>query len=218
MRTIRRAACLGVLTVVIGGLAACSNDPLESSTSKVNIRYVPSPSGAGRYDTAQMDILTVQVLPEDPALAAVYGADQLLFRFTPFNVNLTATQSVTISNTGLPPGTYVVKLIEFTPPSLVDQVLPTVPASCIEKIHSLPSGPASPQVPSKFTFADEPSLTFTLAPGQSTLSITVNVPGLIAGYESAFTCNDDCGGGNPCLTAFDQAQFTDVLLANVSIH
>ena len=213
-----RVASLGVLAIAIGGLAGCSNDPLESSTSKVNVRYVPSPAGSGRYDTAQMDILTIQVLPEDPALAAVYGTDQLLFRFTPFTANLTATQSVPISNIGLPPGTYVVKLIEFTPPNLIDQTLPAVPASCIERIAALPSGPASPQVPSRFTFTDEPSLTFTLAPGQSTLSVTVDIPGLIAGYEASFTCNNDCGGGNACLTAFDQAGFTNVLLANVSIQ
>lgn len=218
MRTIRRPVCLGVLVAALGGLAACSNDPLESNTSKVQFRYVPSPSGAGRYDTAQMDILTVQVLPEDPALAAVYGADQLLFRFTPFTANLKATQSVPISNTGLPPGTYVVKLIEFTAPGLIDQTLPTSPTSCIERIAALPSGPASPQVPSAFSFTDVPSMTFTLAPGQTTLSITVDIPGLIAGYESSFTCNNDCGGGNACLTAFDEAAFRNVLLANITIH
>ena len=43
-------------------------------------------------------------------------------------------------------------------------------------------------------------------PGQTTLGIKVNVPGLIAGYESAFTCQLGCGpGGGPCLTAFNTA-------------
>ncbi|HZN54839.1 MAG TPA: hypothetical protein VFB67_05910 [Candidatus Polarisedimenticolaceae bacterium] len=218
MRTILRAALVGILAAAIGGLAGCSNDVLESSTSNVAFRYVPSPAGAGRYETARLDLFKIQVLPEDPALAAVYGTDQLLFRFSPFTLNLAATQTATISNIGLPPGTYVVKLIQFTPPQLIDQNLPATPSSCIEKIAALPSGPAGPQVPSTFDYADEPSLTFTLPPGQATLSLTVDVPALVSGFESAFTCQDDCGGGQACLTAFDAPAFSDALLASISLH
>ena len=70
---------------------------------------------------------------------------------------------------------------------------------------------------------DLSALAFTLSPGQTHLALTVNVPGLIAGYESAFTCQLVPCPGCPVdprsvLTAFNTATFKAALLANVSIH
>jgi hypothetical protein len=67
--------------------------------------------------------------------------------------------------------------------------------------------------------ADTPAnLTFTLRPGQTKLAIKVNVPGLIAGYESAFTCQPNCFLNFSCLTAFSVPNFKAALLANISIE
>ena len=62
-------------------------------------------------------------------------------------------------------------------------------------------------------------MTFTIRPGQKKLAITVNVPGLIEGYEDSYTCQSGCGpGGSPCLTAFNEANFRAVLLANLTLE
>jgi hypothetical protein len=68
-------------------------------------------------------------------------------------------------------------------------------------------------------FTDPQSLTFTIRPGQTKLALTVNVPGLIAGYESSYTCQLGCGpAGSPCLTAFNEATFRAALLANLTLE
>ena len=70
-----------------------------------------------------------------------------------------------------------------------------------------------------FEFINPPGMTFTINPGQTVLPIKINVPGLITGYENAFTCQLGCGpGGTPCLTGFDQAAFRSAVLANVSFQ
>jgi hypothetical protein len=101
---------------------------------------------------------------------------------------------------------------------LVDTNVSSTPATCIDGVAAVPSPPASSQVPANTTYLNPASLGFTVSQGQTTVALNVNVPGLISGFEDAFTCNPDCGGGQPCLTSFDQTAYANVLLANFSFQ
>jgi hypothetical protein len=100
---------------------------------------------------------------------------------------------------------------------MVDENVSPTPATCIEGVAAVPSGPAAPQVPSTITFTNPTSLDFTIHPGQTTFSITVDVPRLISEFQAEFTCVQDCGGGQPCLIGFDDAAYRETMLAVISI-
>jgi hypothetical protein len=211
---------LASATVAVTG---CNHDTLRSGSEDLNVTYLPSPSGAGRYETAAFSINKIQFLPADPATAAIYGTERLQFRFDFFTADLTKTEEVSFTNIVLAAGTYRVTLIEFTRLSLKDSNVAPNPQTCIEGVAVLDGSQPQGQVPAKFAFNDPPDnlsdLIFTIRPGQTKLQLTVNVPGLIAGYESAYTCQLGCGsGGTPCLTAFNQAAFKAALLANVTFE
>jgi hypothetical protein len=165
---------------------------------------------------------TLTVAPTDPETGSIFGTEALLFKFKEVPLDLTEMNAIPFPSTpdnptfpiALAAATYRVRLIEFTPPAMQDDNVSANPATCIEGVELLNSS-AAPGVPAKFTFNDPPSLTFTVRPGQTTLSLTVNVPGLIAAYESAFTC---VPGNPPTLTAFDQTAFQNALLANVTLE
>ena len=183
--------------------------------------YTPSPSGSGRFETATFIVSRIQALPADPQQAALYGTERLLFRFSPFTANLTLDTPVPYSNIALAAGTYNVTRIDFSPLALVDDNVSTTPATCIDGIAVL-DGSQPPGIPSFFQFNNPPSLTFTIQPGQTSLALTVNVPGLIAGYEASYTCTFlACPGcpvdPRPTLTAFDENAFRAALLANITL-
>lgn len=200
--------------------AGCAHDTLGSGTVDLNVVYSPNPAGVGRYERASFDVSVIHALPADPATAAVYGSNEILFRFDSFTADLTLNQDVAFTHIALSPGTYRVTKIAFGQPFLVDTNVSSTPATCIEGISSVASGPANSQVLSAvpFTFTNPASLNFTVSPGQSRLAFKVNVPALIAGYESSFTCQADCGSGTPCLTAFNQTTYRNALLAAVSFE
>jgi hypothetical protein len=202
---------------LVGG---CSHDTIDSGAYSLAVRFDPSPSGAGRFERAELNIATIQVLPADPDLASVYGGRALSLRFDPFTANLTLTQPVTFSQVALSAGTYKVTSITLTSPILVDTDVNPAPATCMDGVAAFPSGPAAFQVPPQTTFSSPPSLMFTVQPGQSKLSLTIDVPGLIANYEAAFTCSttDPRCGGQACLVSFDQTAYASALLANISIE
>jgi hypothetical protein len=219
MRITTRAVMSVLAFAVIGALpSGCSTDKIDSGSQALAVKYTPNPTGAGRFERASFGIMVIRVLPADPELAAIYGTTPLSLRFDPFAADLTQTQAVTFSDIALATGSYRVVRIDFSSPSLVDTDVSTTPLTCIDGVAAIPSGPASSQVPPTTTFVNPDSLDFTVSPGQTTLSLTVDVPGLIAGYESSFTCNPDCGGGQPCLTAFNQTTYADTLLASISFH
>lgn len=164
-----------------------------------------------------MGITSVNFVPADPALAALTPGNDLTLG-AGITADLTSSAPKTLATVALAPGGYKVTQIKIVPPQLVDEV-PAVPApSCIEKLVNVPSGPAFGQVPAEYVFDESDGFQFTVRPGQTKLNIRVDVPAMLAGYESAFTCQDDCGGGSPCLTAFDAAAFRTVLLNTVSIE
>jgi hypothetical protein len=198
--------------------AGCSHETLGSGVADLNVMYKPSPAGVGRYERASFGVGVIHALPADPATAAVMGSNEILFRFDSFTADLTLNQDVAFTHIALSPGTYRVTKIEIGPPFLVDTNVSSTPATCIEGVASVASGPAASQVPASFTFVNPATLTFTVSPGQTRLEFKVDVPALIAGYESSFTCQDDCGGGTPCLTAFNQTTFRNALLAAVSFE
>jgi len=204
----------------------CNQDTLNGGSTDLNFTYTPSPSGAGRFDEGTFRIVKIQALPADPAEAALYGADRILFRFDSFTANLVLETPDPISHISLSPGTYVVTFVEFTPPSLVDNAIAPPPyANCIDGLESI-NGQSVTGMPREFRFTapanDLSGMTFTLAPGQTSLAVTVNVPGLIAGYQSSFTCQYVACPGcpvdpKPTLTAFSTPSFRAALLANITI-
>ena len=202
-------------------LSGCSStNDLSSGTEGLTVKYTPNPSGAGRYERGSTAITRIRFLPNDPATAAIYGNTPLSMRFDPFTIDLTQTTAQTFANLALANGEYKVTLFELSTPSLVDQNVSATPATCIEGIGQLPSGPAVGQMPNPpvFTLINPAGMIFTIHPGQTKLALTLDVPGLIGDYESAFTCNPDCGGGAPCLTSFDPAAFSAAIPTRITLQ
>ena len=235
---IRHVLCIIVLASVAFAETGCSHNTLGGASQDLSVTFSPSPPGAGRYfgvgnDNATFIINKIQVLPADPATAALYdtptGNKTLLFRFTPFDplnhpALLTETQDSEFSHIALSTGTYRVVLIEVTPLVLVDDNV-VASARCIENLAVIDGSKPVGQVPETFPFnfpnpGDTPAnLTFTIRPDQKKLKLEVNVPGLIRGYEDSYTCQFGCGpGGSPCLTAFSLASFRAALLANMTLE
>ena len=214
-----------VLASVAVMAPGCSQDTLNSGSLNLDMAYTPSPSGTGRFDNARFTFVSIEALPADPAEAALYGTERLLFSFSPFIADLTRVTPVTYSNISLSEGTYNVTKLVVTPLDLVDtQLAPPPYASCIDGIAVIDSNSGN-GAPASFTFNNPPTLTFTVYPGQTTLALTVNVPGLIAGYEAAFAPGCQlvpCPGcpvdPRPTLTTFNSATFRAALLANITIR
>jgi hypothetical protein len=225
MRSALRQA-LGVIVLAAAAFAptGCSHDTLGGASQGLHVTFRPSPTGAGRYESASFIIDQILVLPADPATAALYTdsngvSHPLRFRRDPLTANLTLTADVPYADIALATGTYRVTLIDVHAPVLLDQDLSATPASCIEGIAVIDGTSPPDQVPVLFSFTDPASLTFTIRPGQTDLALTVNVPGLIAGYESSYTCQLGCGpGGSPCFTAFNTTAFRAALLANMTLE
>jgi hypothetical protein len=222
MRSRKRLAIfLLAIFPAIAVAVGCSHTDLEEGTQALSIDLTPSPGGAGRYERAQFTIKTIEAIPTDPNTGSIYGAsDTLLFNFDHnYIADLTLANPSHYSSIALSTGGYRIVNLIISPPNLIDtDDLPPNPPTCIEGIAVLQGGSA-PGMPTEFVFTNPPELTFTISPGQSVLPIRVNVPGLVAGYENAFTCQLGCGpGGSPCLTAFDQAAFRAAFLANVSFQ
>lgn len=200
----------------------CSHETISGGSQNLNMTYTPSPVGAGRFERAEFIINRLQALPADPAEAALFGTERLLFRFNPFTADLELTTDVPYSNITLSGGTYVITRVEFSPLALVDTDVSTDPmAPCIDRIAVL-DGSKPAGIPSNFVLLNPPSLTFTVQPGQTHLALTVDVPGLIADYEAAYTCQVITGPTCPTvpcptLTAFSQTAYTNALLANITI-
>ena len=221
---VRNVVSMVLATFVVVAIVGCSHDTLGSGTHTLQVVYNPSPTGTGRYERGPFTILKLEVLPTDPAAGQIIDPlhDTMILRFTSFaaqdGCDLTKTSPVNYSTIALPEGEYQVTLFKITPPALVDENVPANPATCIEGVAAVNAQSVSPAF-ADFSFINEPQFKFTIRPGQTTLAITVNVPGLIAGYESAFTCQLGCGsGGAPCLTAFNAATFNAAVLANVKFE
>jgi hypothetical protein len=220
-----RAKLLSGLPVIVLAsvlAAGCSHETLSSGAQTLNMTYTPSPTGTGRFDRASLIIDRIQVLPADPQEAALYGAERILLKFTPFEANLAATAPVAYSDITLSAGTYVVTRIEFHLVTLVDTDVPTNPATCIDGVAVI-DGQQPANVPQVYAFVNPASLRFSVQPGQTQLALTIDVPGLIAEYEAAYTCEyQPCPGcpvdPRPTLTAFDQTAYQNALLANITIQ
>ena len=77
--------------------------------------------------------------------------------------------------------------------------------------------------PGKVVFDDPNGLKlFTVHPGQSTLSLKLNIPAFLAAYETQFTCQVGCGTNDPtknCVIApFNESAFRSAFLANLTIE
>jgi hypothetical protein len=213
-----------VLSLVATLAPGCSHDTLQSGSQQLDMNYTPNPTGAGRFARASFIIDKILALPADPNEAALYGANRIILRVSPvstFEADLTATAPVMYSDITLSAGTYVVKQVDYRLLVLVDTNVAANPQHCIDGVAVI-DGQQPPGIPQLYTFLNPPSLTFTVQPGQTQLALTVNVPGLIKGYEDAYTCQYvPCTGcpvdPRPTLTAFDETTFRNALLANISI-
>jgi len=175
----------GVVLVAAAVAVGCSEDPLSGGSQNIRMTYTPSPSGSGRFDSASFVINRIQALPADPAEAALFGVgERITFRFEPYTANLVLETPSNYSDISLSAGTYNVTLIEFTPLALVDTNLAPPPyAACIDGISTIDAQSVTPDVPValfRSPLDDLSGLTFTLSQGQTSLALTVNVPGLIA--------------------------------------
>ena len=203
--------------------AGCDSETATSSTTTLSVRYVPSPTGAGRFaggsnDFATLDLISIRFAPTDPELLPLLGGEPLSMRFGQFTADLTALEGTEYASIALPPGTYAISQFTFRPPRLQDSEASAAAATCIDRIASIPSGPAGSEVPPQYDLDASDGLGFTVAPGQTRLNIVVDVPGLIDAYQSSFTCQDSCGGGAACLTTFDVDAFRAAFVAHVSIQ
>lgn len=227
---LRQALSVGLVASGILVAAGCTSDTVTGGSQAVRFSVVPDPTGIGRYTAATWIIRKIQVLPADPATAALYGSNAIILFFQPTGIDLATTQEEFISNISLSPGTYRVSSIEVTPLVLIDEDLSPTPATCIEGLAvidgsqpchdvTFPTPHCEPDLPSSLIFSDPSNLGFAVQPGQSTLLLKVNIPALIAGYESAFTCTPGCGpGGSPCLTAVNESVYRTAVLANISFQ
>jgi hypothetical protein len=226
MKSAARLVLSVSLVASIGfGLSACNHQTLSSGSNALTVSVVRSPSGAGRYNRGPFDINKLQVLPVDPAAAAIFGNESVQLRFGALvDVDLVTTDPTPFSQVALSEGTYRVTHFIITHPALVDNDQAPPPyARCIDGVPAINVSDVAqvPPVPNQVDFADEPSLMFTVRPGQTTLSIKINVPGFIAGYEAAFACQEGCGAGGTtnCLQPpFDEAAFRAAVLANITIE
>lgn len=216
----RFSQAMSVVLLASGILAAvgCSSEPVTGGSAGLTFAVVPSPAGAGRYEEASVIVNKIQVLPADPATAALYGGDVLILFFAPTDVHLATNTDEFISSISLSPGTYSVSFLQITPLVLVDQNVSPTPASCIEGIDVI-DGTQPSGIPNTFGFTNPPTLTFTISPGQTKLALKINIPGLIAAYEASYTCTPGCGpGGSPCLTAFNEPAYRAAVLANLQFE
>lgn len=188
----------------------CSSDPVGSSTATLSLRLVPSPSGAGRFgdgqdDSALLNIQSIDFRPTDPTLDALLGSQPYQMFFGVYDGDLARTDPAEVTAMALQPGTYKITAFQFRPPRFEDTGTSPAAPNCIDRISAIPSFPAASD-PIFFqgdTIDESYGLTFTVSPGQTHVDMVIDVPGLIADYSAAFTCNPDCGGGLPCLTSFD---------------
>ena len=213
----------GVLGVAALASSGCSSDPVGSSTAALSVRYSPSPAGAGRFgdgqgDEALLTIRTVLFRPVDPEMDELLGDSPLMMRFSTYDANLARTDADEFAAIALAPGTYRITGFDYRPPRLQDSGASQAAPVCIDRIAAIPSGPAQIDVPFIYDLNEADGLTFTVAPGQTSIDMAIDVPGLIAAYSAAFTCTDSCGGGNACLTAFDVDAGRAAFVDHISFH
>jgi hypothetical protein len=220
--------------VLLGSIAfaasSCQNTVLHSGAEALNVTVTPNPAGAGRFaksegsgsvNSATFDIEKLQVFPTDPAAAAVFGAETEQLRFQKLSgADLSTTQPIPFSTVALATGTYRVTLLRITHPALVDNALPPGPYPLCS-VPNWVDGVAVFNTSGSVVFADSPTtpLQFTIHPGQTTLQLKINIPGFLAGYQAAFTCQAAVGDGpNKAVAPFDEAAFQTAFLANLIIE
>ncbi len=224
-----------VLAAIGLGISGCSQDKLSSGTESLGVVFAPNPAGMGRFERGVLTISLVRVLATDPLTAQVFGTQSLQLRFGTFpnadeqdtfpNGVLAISQPVAFSNVALAQGTYALTHIEITHPSLTDtgipNPVPTDPGSCMLGVASVSATTVG--APGIVVFDNPAGLKiFTVHPGQTTLSIKLNIPAFLTAYETEFTCQVGCGTNDPtrnCVIApFNESAFRSAFLANLTIE
>lgn len=217
-------AGVGIVAAMVGSLA-CNHQSVTSGTAGMTVQIVPSPAGVGRYDSVTMEFgvansttgdTGLEFLPDDPQRASVY--DTPLSVGKQITLHLETGQPTTIGAVGLAPGRYDITYLRVIPPTMTDNNPPSPAPRCIDNFPFLPTGLAIIDIPPYYTFTQADGLHFDVRSGQTTLQLRIDVPAFVAAYEDAFTCQDSCNGGGPCLTAFDSDQFRAALLNSISFQ
>ena len=224
-----------VLGAIGLGISGCNTDRLDSGSQSLGVVFAPSPAGLGRFERGAMTFELVRALAVDPLAKQVFGTELLQLRFGKFpdaaeqdtypNGVLGLTQPVAFSSIALTQGTYALTHIVITHPALntnnIPNPVPTDPASCMLGVASVSADTVG--APGKVVFDDPNGLKlFTVHPGQSTLSLKLNIPAFLAAYETQFTCQVGCGTNDPtknCVIApFNESAFRSAFLANLTIE
>ena len=182
--------------------------------------FSPGPATT-RYTSGNFRIENLYVIPADPAAVSVYGAGQVLvLNFDTFRGEFFPSQPAKFSNIALAQGVYKVTNMSVTHPVLSQIPAPTPSPQdpCIDGVQflSIANVNPNPGVPVNTVFTESDGITFAVRPGQTSLSIKLDVQSFIPAYEAAYTCNF-CGS-NPvrsCLTGFNETTFRAAILANL---
>lgn len=218
-----------VVASVALGVTACKHETLDSGTQGLGIMFTPNPGGSGRFEDASIRISKIQFLPTDPETGAIFGDQELQLVFGASSFDLSNPNSVgfeqkpdgtyRIPYIALSQGTYRVTNLVVNHASLVDTNLAAPPfATCMDGVAVVDASTVG--APEQTTFVDPPNLAFTVRPGQTTLSVKLDVPAFLSAYQAAFTCQAGCGpGGANCVVApFNETAYRDAVLANLSIE
>lgn len=216
--TIRTAVGSALVGLVILAGGCTGSEELVTQPGSLSLEVVISPAGSGRYETATMQIRQVSFRPVDPDADASLGNESLAFLPSPASLTFQSDRPATLRTIPMTEGTYRVERVVFSNIAALDSDPVSPGATCLEQYlaSSAGSGRLPPTLPSEVAqtanadvivsdFNPVPTFTITRA-GATAVRMVINGPGLLAAYESAFTCRTSglCGSSvpAPCLSGF----------------
>ena len=225
-----RRAILGLSGLLLAGagLRCTNSDVLSSEPGQVTLTVQVNPAGPSRYGRARLSLVQILFRPEDPAADAALGAQPYSFVTNPVGLDLTSSAPRQVASLAVNEGVYRVVGMRLQEPSARDfPPLPQcppgtcTPMTCLDcvLVRDDVDGMLPPpeintldvNAPIDFELADfNPVPTFRVERGgRGTLTLTIDGPGFLSLFESAFQCQ--CGGvcsrGNqnfdaPCMTSY----------------
>ena len=194
LKRVARVVALGLL--VLGGLGCPDSDIVVSGLGQIVFEVEVNPAGAGRYETAQLSIIGINLRPADPITAAALG-DQLLGLLTfPVTVDLNGGGVTTAATLPLSPGTYELVNIKLQLFRLNDTTVPLPPGTeCIDKIADLSDRLGSSIQPLEQNgtpidgFVPVPTIVVP-QDGNGTMRLIIDGPAFVAAAEPHYDCRD----------------------------
>lgn len=213
----RRLVALGTVSAAILILVAslgCTQDSRVTSGSATVaiVSSVVSPPPA-RWDTARFFLSRACARALDSDWGGNDGQCGLDLIANAVAMDLRSQSTEVFFETPLPAGSYRLESLFWVAPTLEDPDASASAPTCLEKISVIPPPLTTGiQVFPSATFLDPP-IDFTVAPGETArITVEVNATGLVADYESRWTCVDTPNSlchlePSPCLFSFDSGGF-----------